>query len=156
MSETASMDAAATPALPGASLPAAAPTATATATAAAAMPSAAGTPGAGSVAGMIGSLALVIALIFAMAWVARRMQNLRRGIGGLQVLAAVPVGAKEKVVMLKLGDEHFLLGVAAGSVSLLHRYETEPPALAVSNAVPMKLDTSAFAARLRDMMGKQG
>ena len=128
---------------------------TATSVAPAAAPGALA-PGAGSVVGMIGSLAVVLALIFALAWVARRMQGLRRNATGLQVLAAVPVGAKEKVVMMKLGDEHFLLGVASGSVSLLHRYEQAPPAIVAAEAPKVSApDLNAFAARLREMMGKQ-
>lgn len=111
-------------------------------------------PGAGSVLGMFASLVLVIGLIFALAWLARRMQAMRRGPAGMQVLAAVPVGAKERVVMVKLGEEHFLLGVASGSVSLLHRYEHAPPSLGGSTGAAPP-DWNAFAAKLREKLGKQ-
>lgn len=39
--------------------------------------------------------------------------------GRLEILAQLPLGPKERVVELKAGDRHLLLGVAPGSVRLL-------------------------------------
>ena len=108
--------------------------------------------GAGSVVSMIGSLAVVLVLIFVLAWLARRMQGLRRSAGGLQVLAATPVGPKEKVVVLKLGEEHFLLGVGNSSVSLLHRFDAAPD---LGDAEPA-LAQAPFAIKLRELLQRGG
>ncbi|MBT8138984.1 MAG: flagellar biosynthetic protein FliO [Gammaproteobacteria bacterium] len=72
---------------------------------------------------LILSLALIVALIFALGWYARRIQGFSGGKqGDLQVLAATPVGAKERVVLLRVGEDKILLGVAPGSVRMLGRF----------------------------------
>jgi len=109
-------------------------------------------PGASGVVGMIGSLAVVLALIFAMAWLARRLQSLRRNGAGLQLLAGLPVGNKEKVVLLKVGEEHFLVGVASGQVSLLHRFDAAPD---LGDAEPA-LAQAPFAIKLRELLQRGG
>lgn len=80
------------------------------------------------------SLAGVVALAMALAWMARRLQL---GAGHahrrLRVLESLPVGAKERVVLIALGDRQLLLGVAPGSVRTLQILDTpvaEPPASA--------------------------
>lgn len=113
---------------------------------------------AGSVAGMLGSLVVVIGLIFALAWLARKLQGVRAHRGGLlQVTGGVAVGGKERVVIVQIGGEHFLVGVAPGQVSLLHRFESAPgaqqmPADAERRTVAANAAASPFADRLRELM----
>jgi flagellar protein FliO/FliZ len=97
--------------------PAAAPKAFAAPNAAASLPS--------STAGGIGqatlALLLVLAAIFAIAWIARRMRNVVRGGGqGIDVLAQAAVGPRERVVIVRVGATRLLLGVAPGRVTALH------------------------------------
>lgn len=42
---------------------------------------------------------------------------------GLQVLASMKVGTREKIVLLRAGESQLLVGVAAGSVRTLHVFE---------------------------------
>lgn len=102
---------------------------------------------AGGVVEMLGSLMLVLVVIFALAWLARWLQGARLGRGlALQMQAGLQVGTKERVVLLQVGDQQFLVGVAAGSVSLLHRFE-QPVSV---EAKPVEL--SPFAERLRQAL----
>ena len=80
--------------------------------------------GAGSVAGALGSLALVLVLIVALGWVARRLRDMRgaRGKGELQLLGGVAVGGKERIVVVQFGNDQLVVGVAPGNVTLLQRY----------------------------------
>lgn len=82
------------------------------------------------------SLALIVVLIVALGWYARRLQGFTAGKGGtsLQVLAATPVGAKERVVLLRVGNEQLLLGVAPGSVALLGKVDERSQSLAPPDA----------------------
>lgn len=98
---------------------------------------------------MLASLLLVIGAIFVLAWLARWLQGARIARGAaMRLHGGVQLGAKEKVVLLQVGEQQFLLGVAPGSVSLLHRFD-EPVAVPESGApVP-----SAFAERLRQALG---
>ena len=72
------------------------------------------------------SLLLVLAAVFAAGWVMRKL----RGFGRLQsdavtVIADLPLGAKERAVLLQVGSQQVLIGVAPGRVNTLHVL-TEP------------------------------
>jgi len=80
------------------------------------------------------ALGLVLVAIFALAWVVRRA----RGIGGraasaLDVLAEVRLGPKERAVLIRVGNEQLLIGVAPGHVNTLHVL-AEPVETGVSGA----------------------
>ena len=66
-------------------------------------------------------LMVIIALILALAWLARRFSNFGNFAGqGMKVISALPVGNRERVALVQVGDKQILLGVAPGSVSMLH------------------------------------
>ena len=67
------------------------------------------------------SLLLVLAAVFAAAWVTRRL----RGFGNassraIQIIADAPLGTKERAILIQVGGQQLLLGVAPGHVNLLH------------------------------------
>ncbi|WP_051362404.1 flagellar biosynthetic protein FliO [Solimonas soli] len=139
--------------------PAASAASAASAAAHAAVPSAPPAIGAGSVAGALGSLALVVALIFALGWLARRLRGLRaaRGGGELQLLGGVSIGSKERVVVLRVGGEHLVVGVAPGCVSLLHRYAGSAARAASGDDAPAaNAVVIPFADKLRELLRRQG
>jgi len=92
------------------------------------------------------SLLLILGVIVGLAWVATRLRlTPRAASSGLKVLADVAVGAKERVVLLKVGDAQALVGVGADgvrSLALLERAVELPP-----DSAP-----GAFAERLRTLM----
>ena len=70
------------------------------------------------------ALAVVVALIYLLAWLLRR--SVWRASGHSQViklLAATNVGARERVVLLDVAGQQLLLGVAPGRVELLKDFE---------------------------------
>lgn len=76
-----------------------------------------------SVIHVILSLAFVIVLIYAVAWYIRRMQLTTAGSGqAMRVVTALSVGARERVVLVQVGEEQMLLGVAPGRVNLLQAF----------------------------------
>ncbi|MDF3079776.1 flagellar biosynthetic protein FliO [Burkholderia sola] len=77
--------------------------------------------GIGAVLQTLVGLAVVIGLVFACAWLARRFgfQPARRG-GPLKVVSSVGLGAKESATIVEIGDIWLVLGVAPGNVRLLH------------------------------------
>jgi flagellar protein FliO/FliZ len=78
-------------------------------------------PGVGSLGQVTLSLGLVLAVIFAAAWIVRRMRGFNRAASGaLDVLADLPLGQKERAVLVRVGKQQILLGVAPGRVSTLH------------------------------------
>jgi flagellar protein FliO/FliZ len=123
----------------------------------------AGSPGASAPVGFGGvvsvSLALlaVLAAIFAVAWLARRMRGFGNRVGNaLEVLADVPLGPKERAVLIRLGAEQILVGVAPGRVSALHVLR-EPVEISrgATAAAPSAPDTRpSFRALLKRSLGK--
>jgi len=92
-------------------------------------------------------LALVVGLIFLLTWLLRRVNALPTQGQSMKVLAALPLGQREKAVLVQVGQEQLLLGVAPGRVSLLARFE-EP----VVDSVELR--GAAFAERLQQVLGR--
>jgi flagellar protein FliO/FliZ len=68
------------------------------------------------------ALLLVVGMIAALAWFARRARGgLFRGRNSrIQVLASASLGVKESAVLVRVGDTDILVGVSQGSVRPLH------------------------------------
>ena len=109
--------------------------------------------GAGGLASVTIALLVVLAAIFAVAWLARRVRGLGNRIGNsIDVLADVPLGPKERAVLLKVGAEQILIGVAPGRVSSLHVLR-EPVEVTKTTAPAVPAATS-FAALLKRSLGR--
>ncbi|AXF19111.1 flagellar biosynthetic protein FliO [Burkholderia pyrrocinia] len=117
--------------------------------------SAAPSLGIGAVLQTLVGLAVVIGLVFACAWLARRFgfQPARRG-GPLKVVSSVAVGAKESATLVEIGDTWLVLGVAPGNVRLLHTLPAGPTAASASaGAAPSEGGLpGTFGSRFRDAL----
>lgn len=115
-----------------------------------------GTSPAGGMASVMFALLLVLAAVFAAAWVMRR---LRAGNavtrGAMEVLADLPLGTKERAVLVRVGKDQLLLGVAPGRVNTLHVFaEGQGPVLpAQPNTTGAAPATPDFKAILRRSLG---
>ncbi len=125
-------------------------------TALAAEPQVAVTPvlaNSGSVSSQLGQmllgLLLVIGLIFMLAWLLRRVQQIGpRSNQVIKLLANQALGPRERLVLVQVGNEQVLLGLSAGRITPLHVMK-EPVHLA--DAEPA---TPEFAQRLIELLGK--
>ncbi len=107
--------------------------------------------GAGGMAQVFLGLLLVIGMIVGVAWLARRFGNFQTDAsGGLRVIGGLSMGPRERVVLVQVGDQQLLLGVAPGRVSTLHVLD-KPLAL----KLPPGPANDTFAARLAGIL-KQG
>jgi len=94
------------------------------------------------------SLLLVVAAIMALAWVYSRMQGARaRNSGVIQVLAAQPLGAKERVMLVDVAGQHLVIGVTASQIQTLHVLDKPVVLDAEGEANP-----ESFAARLKGLL----
>jgi flagellar protein FliO/FliZ len=76
----------------------------------------------------LGALAAVIAAIFVLAFLARRLRDLTpRAQGALKIIDNLSLGARERVVLVQVDSERVLLAVAGGRIETLHRI-SQPPA----------------------------
>lgn len=111
---------------------------------------AAGADGGAGLVQVTASLALVLAAIFAVGWLLRRLRSLGRlGADTIEILADTSLGTKERAVLIQIGTQQLLLGVAQGRVNLLHVLK-EPLSAATLRGGPAPADAEAAkgAARL--------
>ncbi|HJV26666.1 MAG TPA: flagellar biosynthetic protein FliO [Aromatoleum sp.] len=69
---------------------------------------------------MLFGLGIVLALLLGSLWLIKRLSTPRGAAAGLKVLGAVPVGPRERVVLVEIGGQVLVLGVTAASVRTLH------------------------------------
>src|SRR3984957_13006655 len=100
------------------------------------------------------ALLLVLAAIFVIAWLLRRMRIVGNRVGGaIDVLANVQLGQKERAVLLKVGSTQILIGVAPGQVNTLHVL-TEPLELTKPPVGTSGDSGNAFRSILMRSLGK--
>ena len=70
---------------------------------------------------MVLGLAVVLALLGATAWVSRRFRVGTGMRGGLiEVISGLSLGARERVVLIRVGGDQVLVGVSAAGMRTLH------------------------------------
>ena len=95
---------------------------------------------------MSGGLLLVVALVFVAAWGLRRFGRLpTAGSSTLQLLGGIAVGQRERVVLIKAGNEKLLLGVAPGRVQMLHTLQNDSQDVADVEPIAERLEAPPVA-----------
>ena len=87
------------------------------------------------------ALLIVLGAVFAVAWVVKRMRGFGNRVGNaIDVIADIPLGQKERAVLLKVGKAQILIGVAPGRVNTLHvlaePIDLTPPPTAPTDSRP--------------------
>ena len=104
-----------------------------------------------SVFGVVFSLLLVVAVIFMLAWVMRRMGGTTpRSNALMKVVGGLSMGTRERVVLIQVGEEQLLLGVAPGRIQTLHVLEKPLQATDGSD-----FSAASFADRLKSIVNKE-
>lgn len=99
---------------------------------------------------MLSGLLLVVSLIFLLGWLVRRLQLVPRQAGQvIQVLANQPLGPRERLVLVQVGEQQLLLAFCHGQITPLHVLETP---VVIPEAAPAA--TSEFAQRLMEFMSR--
>ncbi|MCY1243284.1 flagellar biosynthetic protein FliO [compost metagenome] len=70
----------------------------------------------------------MIALILGMAWLARRAGLVRHATGGvMKVVGSTMLGARQRLVLVEVGDTWLVLGVSPGEIRPLHSMPANTP-----------------------------
>jgi flagellar protein FliO/FliZ len=69
---------------------------------------------------MVLSLGAVLAVVAGLAWLARRLKGGPLKTGLIEIQSGVSLGAREKVVLLRVGQEQVLVGISAAGMRTLH------------------------------------
>ncbi|KEA64294.1 Flagellar biosynthesis protein FliQ [Marinobacterium lacunae] len=104
--------------------------------------------GSGAVFELVLGLFAVIALILALAWLVKRVNVLPGQRAGMQVVAVLSLGQRERAVLVQVGEQQLLLGVCPSQVSLIHRFDTP---VIESRRAPEGL----FSKRLHEVMSQR-
>jgi flagellar protein FliO/FliZ len=100
------------------------------------------------------ALLLVLAAVFGVAWMLKRLRAVTgAGANGIEVLAQTSLGSKERAVIVRVGDERLLLGVASGQVTLLKSLPAQAP-VANPPSATITFQKPNFAALLKKSLGR--
>ncbi len=104
-------------------------------------------------------LLAVLAVIIVIGWAVKRFGNLRGGVQGqMKIVGGLSLGTRERVVLLQVGGQQLVLGVAPGQIRTLHVLDrplttddsnTETPAVD-------KTDAPSFAMRMQSALKSRG
>jgi flagellar protein FliO/FliZ len=102
------------------------------------------------------ALALVLASVYGVAWLMRRLRGAAGASApGIAIVSQVSLGARERAVLLRVGEQHLLVGVAAGSVRLLQAVDfAGPPEGARPTATAPAAVPPTFRELLRRSLGR--
>ncbi len=96
------------------------------------------------------SLFAIVALIFAVSWLLKRLKLAGpRGRGHIAVVDELAVGPRERIVLVRVGESQVLVGIGAGGLVGLTPLAA-PIVLKEAPAAPV------FADRLREFMKRPG
>ena len=99
---------------------------------------------------VVGSFVLVICVLLAVLLLLKRFNGAGSSRSGqMRIIASLGLGQRERAVLIEVGNEQFLVGVAPGSVNMLHALP-DPVRPASESAKPSFIDVWKVAT------GKQG
>lgn len=100
------------------------------------------------IATTLGSLFFIVVLIIFMGWLLKKMRVPSFGQQkGLSLICHLSVGTKERVMVIQVGEEQYLIGVTPHSVNLLSHLDKP---LSTSE----NLSTQSFSQQLTQLLGK--
>ena len=99
-------------------------------------------------------LFIVLLCILALAWLARRFNRLQSTPdGSLRLLGGLSMGARERVVLIQVGTQQLLLGVAPGRINTLHVLDE---ALESVSGLSSNSPDKGFAEKLAAAISRKG
>lgn len=95
-------------------------------------------------------LLFVLGLVFALAWILKRVgQGSLVGGQQMKVVAAMPMGTRERIALIDVGGQHILLGITSTQINTLHVFEEPIDLNKASDA-----SGSDFSAKLKEILTK--
>ena len=102
---------------------------------------------------MVFGLVVVLGLLLGAIWLLKRISEPRGPVAGLmRVVAGVAVGARERVVILEIGNSWLVLGVAPGQVTTLAEIPRQEAPTSASS--PGQKDFSGWLKQIVDRRGQ--
>lgn len=94
------------------------------------------------------ALALVVGLIYGVAWLVKRNKSLAPSAGiPMRTLSVLPMGIKEKIILVEVGGKQLLLGMTPHQINTLATFDEPIIDPTLSNEKP-------FSTRLKEMLNQ--
>ncbi len=104
-------------------------------------------PQASQLGNLLLSLILVVGLIVVCIWVIKRLSSINHANGQqLSTIASLSLGARERLVLVQVGEQQVLIGVAPGRVSRIQTFAE--PVVDIAETSTSKKDFSSQLANL--------
>jgi flagellar protein FliO/FliZ len=95
-------------------------------------------------------LVLVVLIIFALAWLVKKFNLNQQSQNGLiRIVAGMPIGTRDRILLLEVGEEQILLGLTPGRIEKLHTLSQK---LEVVDGQPL---STSFADKLNRLMAER-
>ena len=99
---------------------------------------------------LTGGLLVVVLIIFGLAWLMKRFNLSQHSQNGLiKIIAGLPLGTRDRIVLLQVGEEQILLGLSPGRIRKLHTLSSP----LVDQLEPVSVST--FSKKLDQIMGRK-
>ena len=103
---------------------------------------------------MILGLMLIVAFIFAISWLIKRVGGLNpNSSNDLKVVAGLSVGQREKIIVVQVVNEQLLVGVTQSNIQLLSKLDTP---LEVTNSVTLSNFQEKFQSAVKSFNNSNG
>ena len=96
-----------------------------------------------NVGSMIMSLLMVLALIIVSAFILKRFNLTQHSSNHLKIVANLSLGAKERIIIVQIGEQQLVLGVCPQQISLLKDLE-EPIDVQVTKPLALSKNVLSF------------
>lgn len=105
----------------------------------------------GQLAQLGGGLILVVGLIFLMGYLMRRVGPLApQGGQHIRLVSSLPLGPRDRILLVDVGGKQMLLGASAGRINTLHVFDEPVAEVTASGAM-----NSDFARTLRGLLKRE-
>lgn len=96
---------------------------------------------------LIAVMAFILLLIFALAWMMKKMQlNQHSHAGLIKIVSAIAVGQRDRIALIEVGDEQILVALTPGRIAKLH--ELKKPL----ELPPQSASTQSFGDKFQQLM----
>lgn len=93
-------------------------------------------------------LAIIVAAIFFLAWMVKRVGYINTQMhGALKVIGGLSLTQRERLVLVQVGNKQLLLGVSPGRISTLHELAEN-----IETSGPHNTSSESFAEKLQQLM----